>query len=224
MIEGPLGLPAEEGDQLGPDDRFEIQSKLGFGMNSSVWLANDRQTGSYVALKILTGYATDSIPKIRYLRELRILQPLQELPLPETKHCNSLITHSMHKGTISRKTHPDASRSLSTAKCITRHILQGLVALYSYLKPDDIMLSLSPQLVFDTIEEWVKSTRDVHEIHASAQEVQEQTTDEITPLTLRPPKVILGGPWSEKWTSGRLVAWVLLYSHVYLYPRIRSNQ
>ncbi|KAJ3966369.1 hypothetical protein EV361DRAFT_575438 [Lentinula raphanica] len=40
-------------------------------------------------------------------------------------------------------------------------------------------------------------------IHASAQEVlQEQTTDEITPLTLRPPKVILGGPWSEKWTSG----------------------
>ncbi|KAJ3820086.1 hypothetical protein F5880DRAFT_1615883 [Lentinula raphanica] len=69
------------------------------------------------------------------------------------------------------------------------------------------MLSLSPQLMFDTIEEWVKNPRDVHEIHASAQEVQEPTTEEITPLTLRPPEVILGGLWSEKvdiWTFGCL--------------------
>ncbi len=42
-----------------------------------------------------------------------------------------------------------------------------------------------------------------------AQIVDEQTTDDITPLTLRPPEVMLAGPWSEKvdiWTLGCLVS------------------
>ena len=48
--EEPLGLPASEGFgwfqggpglTLGPDSRFKLQAKLGFGMTSSVWLARD---------------------------------------------------------------------------------------------------------------------------------------------------------------------------------------
>ena len=48
--EEPLGLPASEGFgwfqggpglTLGPDCRFTLQAKLGFGTTSSVWLARD---------------------------------------------------------------------------------------------------------------------------------------------------------------------------------------
>ena len=48
--EEPLGLPASEGFgyfqggpglTLGPDCRFKLQAKLGFGTMSSVWLARD---------------------------------------------------------------------------------------------------------------------------------------------------------------------------------------
>lgn len=50
--EEPLGVPADAGfgyfqgtpnDVLGPDARFRLQAKLGFGANSSVWLAKDSQ-------------------------------------------------------------------------------------------------------------------------------------------------------------------------------------
>src|SRR5260370_13871808 len=49
--EEPLGLPASEGFgyfqggpglTFGPDYRFKLQAKLGFGTTSSVWLARDR--------------------------------------------------------------------------------------------------------------------------------------------------------------------------------------
>jgi serine/threonine-protein kinase SRPK3 len=48
--EEPLGLPAWEGFgyfqggpglTIGPDCRFKLQAKLGFGITSSVWLARD---------------------------------------------------------------------------------------------------------------------------------------------------------------------------------------
>jgi serine/threonine-protein kinase SRPK3 len=48
--EEPLGLPASEGFgyfqggpglAFGPDCRFKLQAKLGFGTASSVWLARD---------------------------------------------------------------------------------------------------------------------------------------------------------------------------------------
>ena len=50
----------------------------------------------------------------------------------------------------------------------------------------------------------------------AAQEVDDATTDEITPLTLRPPEVILGGPWNENvdiWTFGCVVRAPLLLLH-----------
>jgi len=44
--EEPLGIPAEEAcgwspGHLGPDLRFEVEAKLGFGITSSFWLARD---------------------------------------------------------------------------------------------------------------------------------------------------------------------------------------
>ncbi|KXN87249.1 Serine/threonine-protein kinase SRPK [Leucoagaricus sp. SymC.cos] len=61
---------------------------------------------------------------------------------------------------------------------------------------------------------------------SNAQELDDQTTDHITPLTLRAPEVILGGPWDEKvdiWTFGCLVFTMLTKAH--LFPDgVRPNQ
>jgi serine/threonine-protein kinase SRPK3 len=43
----------------------------------------------------------------------------------------------------------------------------------------------------------------------SAQFVSDQTTDDITPLSIRPPEVVLGGQWNESvdiWTFGCMVS------------------
>jgi hypothetical protein len=54
--EEPLGLPASEGFGyfqggpgliLGPNSRFKLQAKLGFGTTSSVWLARDLMYDSF---------------------------------------------------------------------------------------------------------------------------------------------------------------------------------
>ena len=50
FVEEPLGLTAEQGhgfiriefgDAIGPDMRYKVVRKLGWGMNSSVWMAFD---------------------------------------------------------------------------------------------------------------------------------------------------------------------------------------
>ena len=52
FVEEPLGITAEQGhgylriefgDALGPDNRYRIIRKLGWGMNSSIWMAFDEQ-------------------------------------------------------------------------------------------------------------------------------------------------------------------------------------
>jgi hypothetical protein len=52
FIEEPLGLSAEQGhgflriefgDAIGPDHRYKVVRKLGWGMNSSVWMAFDEK-------------------------------------------------------------------------------------------------------------------------------------------------------------------------------------
>ena len=50
FVEEPLGVTAEQGhgfiriefgDAIGPDKRYKVVRKLGWGMNSSVWMAFD---------------------------------------------------------------------------------------------------------------------------------------------------------------------------------------
>ncbi|KAE9382869.1 kinase-like protein [Gymnopus androsaceus JB14] len=276
FIEEPLGIPADEGfgffqgtpeDILGPDDRFQLQAKLGFGINSSVWLAKDRQLGSHVALKILSGHAT-LLNAESHLRELEIHRRLQSLLPDETRHCNRLITHFSHQGIEQDgehlclvleleqtslqdvwKAHSEAHHALPTVKRIMRHMLRGLVALHrcgfahTDLKPDNAMLSITPSLSSNVIDDWVLAhpprvyppSQSLYKIvtnafvserlpipsiadltlcdykladFSHAQQIDEQTTDHITPLTLRAPEVILGGPWDEEvdiWTFGCLV-------------------
>lgn len=280
FAEEPLGLPAEAGygffqgaphDVLGPDARFQLQVKLGYGTNSSVWLAKDRQVRSHVALKILSGYASRLNAK-RNLRELEIHQRLASLSPEESGHCSRLVTHFIHKGIEQDGDHLCLALELEQAtleavwrehnvnfypisivKRILRHMLHGIAAVHKCgiahtdIKPDNIMVGLSPVWTTDAIDSWVDAHSPrvyepcqsldkvitqafvsqplpiptVRELEtcdfkladfSNVQEVGDATTDEITPLTLRPPEVILGGPWNEKvdiWTFGCLVFTVL---------------
>ncbi|KAL6305526.1 kinase-like domain-containing protein [Sparassis latifolia] len=88
--EEPVGIPAallpsdvpafmevHIGDEIGPQGRYAIVRKLGYGSFSSVWLARDvsRQSASskHVAIKILTGQATRLV-HTGIIREARVLQ------------------------------------------------------------------------------------------------------------------------------------------------------
>ncbi|KIJ33395.1 hypothetical protein M422DRAFT_35508 [Sphaerobolus stellatus SS14] len=71
--EEPVGIPASEGfgylevdigDTIGPEMRYRIVRKLGFGRSSTVWMAYDNGSTQestarkYVVIKILTAFAT----------------------------------------------------------------------------------------------------------------------------------------------------------------------
>jgi hypothetical protein len=52
FIDEPIGVPADKGhgfarfdfgDTIGPEDRYKIVRKLGWGLNSSVWMAFDEK-------------------------------------------------------------------------------------------------------------------------------------------------------------------------------------
>ena len=62
FVEEPLGVTAEQGhgfiqiefgDAIGPDKRYKIVRKLGWGMNSSIWMAFDVK---YVLHEICTHF------------------------------------------------------------------------------------------------------------------------------------------------------------------------
>ncbi|KAJ7720864.1 kinase-like domain-containing protein [Mycena maculata] len=186
--EEPLGLPATAGygffqgtpyDELGLDGRFQLQAKLGFGTNCSVWLAKDRQLNSHVAVKILSGYASQLNAEMK-LRELTVHERLSALPAEETKHCSQLIAHFIHKGIEKDGDHLCLVLKLEQAtlaavhnehrgefypvpivKRILLHILRGLAALHKCrvahtdLKPDNIMVGLLPSSTTQGIDAWV---------------------------------------------------------------------
>jgi serine/threonine-protein kinase SRPK3 len=274
--EEPLGLPASEGFgyfqggpglTFGPDCRFKLQAKLGFGTTSSVWLARDRVDNVHVAIKILTGYGT-VLNREHKLRELEVLQRLSSVtPDGSYDHCASLLTQFVYPGIDDDKEHlclvtelfgssvQDVLKALQggfipvpTVKRILRHVVLGIASLHKCgivhtdIKPDNIMIDLERHWTAETIDTWVRANpprtyapeRSLNKMvsafvsqslppssldalpscnfkladFSNAQFSSDQTTDDITPLGLRPPEVVLGGEWGESvdiWTFGCLV-------------------
>ncbi|KAJ3575767.1 hypothetical protein NP233_g886 [Leucocoprinus birnbaumii] len=247
--EEPLGLAADAGygyfqgapdDYVGPNDRFHLHAKLGFGTNSSVWLARDSQLDRYrdVALKILTGHAS-KLNTERLLRELAVHKRLASLPADETKYCTRLIVHFMHKGIEQDGEHLCLALELERAtldsvwnsqnvkfhpvpivKRILRHVLhaspqagQTKLSLPGYR----IIPRAHTEFPPPSLKELEVCDFKVADL-SNAQELDDQTTDHITPLTLRAPEVVLGGPWDEKvdiWTFGCLVFTILTKAHLF---------
>ncbi|GLB43876.1 putative kinase-like protein [Lyophyllum shimeji] len=109
FIEEPLGVTAEQGhgylrvefgDALGPDKRYKVVRKLGWGMNASVWMAFDEKEKRYVAIKALKGYSTDLF-KRNVTWELPALQRVASIPPPpgvESTHWPQLLDHFIQPG------------------------------------------------------------------------------------------------------------------------------
>ncbi|KAF8650644.1 hypothetical protein AX16_005142 [Volvariella volvacea WC 439] len=103
--EEPLGLPADSGfgffqggvgDVLGPDGRYEVKQKLGYGTTSSVWLAKDNVLNQFVALKVLSG-TVSALNVDHRLRELDVYKALGKLTAEH--NCSTLVDHFYHTGT-----------------------------------------------------------------------------------------------------------------------------
>ncbi|KAH8922638.1 kinase-like protein [Atractiella rhizophila] len=97
FAEEPLGIPAAHGlgfpnikfgDRIGPGGRFEVKRKLGFGGFSSVWLARDKEENKFVAIKALTGHATEFVQKEISME----LEALEVLSSPGSNHCLRLLS------------------------------------------------------------------------------------------------------------------------------------
>ncbi|KAF8911091.1 kinase-like domain-containing protein [Gymnopilus junonius] len=274
--EEPLGLPASEGFgyfqgspglSFGPANRFYLQAKLGFGTASSVWLARDCIDDTHVAIKILTGYATQ-LNRDHKLRELEVFQRLSSVPSESSSdQCARLLAQFVHPGIDEDGEHlclvtelfwcnvqdyqaalRGRSIPVPTVKRILRHLVLGIARLHECgiahtdIKPDNIMIDLGRHWTSDAINNWVTENpprtyppeRSLNKMvsaflsqsfppptfeelpscnfkladFSTAQFVSDQTTDDITPLGLRPPEVVLGGDWNESvdiWTFGCMV-------------------
>jgi len=187
--EEPLGIPASEGYGyfqggpglvIGPNNRFLIQAKLGFGTASSVWLARDLSENKHVAIKILSGYATQ-LNHEHKLRELEVLQCLSSITSQQPDHLARLATHFFHQGIEDDGEHlclvmdlfhgsVDEARDfhgvfipVPTVKRILRHLLLGIAHLHKCgvahtdLKPDNIMIDLGDNWPTEVIDSWVKA-------------------------------------------------------------------
>ncbi|KAJ3496885.1 hypothetical protein NLJ89_g10424 [Agrocybe chaxingu] len=183
FAEEQLGMPAEYGfgypivsfgQRFGREGRYEVVRKLGWGGYSSIWLARDHQApNSFVALKMLTGNATDLI-KSGQLQELAVMERLK--PQVHT-HCVPLLSHFEFPGTSEREgshtcivtevfatdvdriwgAFPNRRMPISLAKKVLRDVLVGLSQLHSVgcvhtdLKSTNITCRHSPSASYDAI-------------------------------------------------------------------------
>ncbi|KAL0954338.1 hypothetical protein HGRIS_003336 [Hohenbuehelia grisea] len=187
----PLGMPAadgfgwarfEFGDAVGPDQRYTIARKLGWGMHSSTWLAHDTVLKKYVAVKALTGHMTDMYNRALFWEAdaLRLLSHQ-----PALKHCVKLLDEFTIQGGGSAGSHLclvmplyggdvkalAASRTgpfpIPLAKRIIQHVLLGIASahkrgvVHTDLKHDNIFFETRASTA--EIERW--TTEDPPQMH-----------------------------------------------------------
>ncbi|KAF9018564.1 kinase-like protein [Hymenopellis radicata] len=76
------------GQKIGPNERYTIERKLGWGMHSSTWLARDTLDTKFVAIKVLTGFWTRMSRK-GVAHEPKVLSVLEAGT--RTPHCVRLL-------------------------------------------------------------------------------------------------------------------------------------
>ncbi|KIM84915.1 hypothetical protein PILCRDRAFT_817739 [Piloderma croceum F 1598] len=246
FIEEPLEISMDEGhgflkiefsDTMGPDHQYRVVRKLGWGMNSSVWMAFNEQEKRYVAIKALTGYSTDLtlrsiMSELAALKQLASRSPVSGLT---SSHCIQLLSHFIHPGKDHRvgdhlclvteilggdikslQKSMNQAFPLPLAKRILLHTLHGIAYMHSCeivhtdLKHDNIMFDAS-SLTSDDFAALIEA--DPPRLHIIF-------FDEITANALRAPETILGGPWNEKvdiWTFGCLVFELIVNSDLFKY-------
>ncbi|KZT05058.1 kinase-like protein [Laetiporus sulphureus 93-53] len=167
------------GDRIGPNDRYTIMHKLGWGMHSSTWLARDSVENNFVTIKAFTGYITSLIPTGQCW-ELDALY-LVSAP-PQSPYCQRYITEfTIPRRVVTDGDHlcivtpvySDDIKALVCALCqekprafslrlvqhIILHILHGLTHMHSCkvihtdLKHDNIFFTT--EMGTEDIERWI---------------------------------------------------------------------
>ncbi|KAJ7178159.1 kinase-like protein [Mycena filopes] len=163
------------GDSIGPDQRYTIMRKLGWGMHSSTWLARDKVDNGFVAVKALTGHMTAENARHIYWES----QALRLMRFhPQSPHCVRLLAEFTLPGRGSAGTHLcfvlpvyggdvgalatscNGPFELPTAKRIILHLLRGIVHAHSRevvdtdIKLDNIVFTT--ELETTDIERWLK--------------------------------------------------------------------
>ena len=167
-----LGMSAERGygwthwrfwDNVGPDSRYTILRKLGWGTQSSTWLARDEVDQTYVAIKAMTGYITQMAQKNKFweTNALRLLSSPTTSP-----HClHSLATFTapgtgssgdhlcivtpVYGGDVKALFQAIGLFPLPLAKHILLHLLRGLAfahgrcVVHTDLKMDNVFFATS---------------------------------------------------------------------------------
>ncbi|KAF4591315.1 hypothetical protein EYR40_009918 [Pleurotus pulmonarius] len=179
-----IGLPAEKGygwaqlefgEKIGRDQRYTITRKLGWGKNSSTWLAWNEILNKYVAVKLLTGHATDLHERKMAWEE----EALKRLTFPsESDNCVHILEYFTMKGRGSAGSHlcfamplyggdvgsliqsRTSPSPLPLVKRILLHLLRGIAfahergIVHTDLKFDNVLFT-TPATTRD-IEKWIK--------------------------------------------------------------------
>ncbi|RXW25557.1 hypothetical protein EST38_g374 [Candolleomyces aberdarensis] len=179
-----IGMPASQGygwpqfdfgQEIGPDDRYKIVRKLGWGMHSSTWLARDREDDKFVAVKALTGHMTDMYDR-GVTWEADALRFLSAPPGP-SPHCTQLLDEFTIPGRGSAGMHMcfvmpvyggdvkllqyslNSRFPLPLAKRIALHLLRGIAhahnrgVVHTDLKHDNIFFDT--KMTTKSIEDWM---------------------------------------------------------------------
>ena len=91
--------PVKLGDIF--NNRYRVVRKLGWGLQSTVWLANDTKINAHVTLKILIAAAYDEGTRSQPITfENEVLQHINHVRSdhPGHKHVSKLLNHFDHRG------------------------------------------------------------------------------------------------------------------------------
>ncbi|GAA5899728.1 hypothetical protein JCM6882_005423 [Rhodosporidiobolus microsporus] len=131
--------PVRIGDVYGPNDRYVIVRKLGWGHFSTVWLARDKQVNKHVALKVVksaTHYTETALDEIKLLQRVVESNPAH----PGRRHVVSLLDHFTHRG-------PNGNHVCMVFEVLGENLL-GLIKRYHHRGvPDHICKQISKQVL-----------------------------------------------------------------------------
>ncbi|THH16403.1 hypothetical protein EW146_g4246 [Bondarzewia mesenterica] len=234
--EEPLGLPAAAGYgffQGGPGSRFRLATKVGYGTTSSVWLAWDSSMNRCASCRSFNVFQLQLLPSRAIAVALGRLLDHFYLPGVEDdgEHLCLVIELGGNLHFIQQQLPDYGYLPLVTAKRILWHVLGAISHMHSL----GIAHTARPSTLKANLPRTYEPTRSLDKMVTSyvtqkfpppptslaqlasgsfklsdfgnAQIVDSQTTDDITPLDLRPPEIVLGGDWDQSvdiWTFGCL--------------------
>ncbi|GJN92533.1 hypothetical protein Rhopal_005563-T1 [Rhodotorula paludigena] len=131
--------PVRLGDVYGPNDRYVVVRKLGWGHFSTVWLARDTTVNKHVALKVVksaTHYTETALDEIKLLQRVVESNPAH----PGRRHVVSLLDHFTHRG-------PNGTHVCMVFEVLGENLL-GLIKRYHHRGvPDHICKQIAKQVL-----------------------------------------------------------------------------